>query len=516
MTKIIFFVIFTLTLIIRLEAIDGGNIPFTTDQGRDMVDIRNIVVTHKPRLIGPTTSINGVYLGPFWYYFNLPPFIISQGNPAALLVWQIIFYQLAGLASYLLIKKHLPILAIFIAVFFLIMPLGFNTSRYSWNANAMPIFTALFLLTLFLVQEKPSQWRLILLGLTAGLATQIEAALGILFFPFAFLFLLTQTRNLKKHLWHGLGFAITLLPQAVFETRHGFPLSKVLLAEIGGKSSLLGAKLTLAERLSDRYQSFHQLLQQTSHLPVKFLFPLFFLTLGLTLVLLIKHQLQKQLTRFFLINLSFIIFVSLFFLLFPSALKSWYLLGLSVPLVFIYCLSLAATYSVKFPVAKVMVILVVLSSLVYTAIAQVDYLKVASQMSSANKSSLKNSISAIDWVYQHADGQGFKAYSYLPSIYDYPYQYLFWWYGKQKYGYRPNDVAYLPDQPEYIEDRSRFFTSTRTLPADEITFLIIEKDQANPSFELAWLGNFSKLCLLEKIDYSYGVEIRKLQKCLKK
>ncbi len=516
MSKYFFLIIFILTFFVRLDAIKGGDLPFTTDQGRDMIDIRSIVVTHKPRLIGPTTSINGVYLGPFWYYFNLPPFVISHGDPSALLIWQIIFYQLAGLTLYWFVRKYHQFMAFFTSVFFLIMPLGFNSSRYSWNANAMPIFTAFFLLALFLVKQKQTTLRLFFLGLLAGLAFQIEAAMGILFFPFAFLFLLTQTRKIRYHLLNLLGFVITLLPQALFELRHQYPLTKVFLSELGGKSSLLGEKLSFLARLADRRRVLEQLLQQISHLPVNFLFPLFFIVTIITLILVIKHQVAKPLASFFLINLSFLVFVLLFFLLFPQALKSWYLLGLSVPLVLLYSSSLALLFSIKHPAVKLAVAFVVLASFFFTLTAQADYLKVAPTMSSNNKSSLKNSLIDIDWVYQHAGGEGFNAYSYLPSIYDYPYQYIYWWYGEKKYGYRPNDVAYLPNQPEYIENRRLFFTNTRPLPSNQQTFLIIEKEEQNPAFETAWLGNFSQLCQIDKIDTSYGVEIRKLEKCSKK
>jgi len=57
-------------------------------------------------------------------------------------------------------------------------------------------------------------------------------------------------------------------------------------------------------------------------------------------------------------------------------------------------------------------------------------------------------------VYQQADGQGFNLYSYIPSVYDYPNQHVFWWYGTKKYGYQPADVSYLPNQPEYIKDNA--------------------------------------------------------------
>jgi len=54
-----------------------SNFAFTIDQARDILFIRQIANFH-PVLVGPTTSINGVFLGPFWYYFNLPAFIFSK------------------------------------------------------------------------------------------------------------------------------------------------------------------------------------------------------------------------------------------------------------------------------------------------------------------------------------------------------------------------------------------------------------------------------------------------------
>lgn len=516
MANLIFLIIFALSFFTRLDAIKGGSFPFTTDQGRDMVDIRSIAVTHKPRLIGPTTSINGVYLGPFWYYFNLPPFLVTQGNPTSLLVWQISWYQFAGLLIYLFLKKPNPHLAFFTSVFFLIMPLGFNTSRYSWNANAMPIFSALFLLTLYLVKQQLTAKRLVFLGLLAGLSFQIEAAFGILFFPFSLLLLATITRKIKSYIFLSGGFIFTLIPQALFEIRHLFPLTRVFLSEITGQSSLLGQKLSFTARFADRFNIVTKLIQDISHLRTTFLYPIFILGLTVALWLIRKKKLTHSVKYFILLNFSFVFFALLFFLLFPQVLKSWYLLGLSVPLVFLYAASLSLLFGLKFPLAKVAVAIIVVASFYETFTAQVSYLKIAPQMGLANKSSLINSLTEIDWVYQHADNQGFKAYSYLASVYDYPYQYLYWWYGGQKYGYRPNDVAYLPDQPEYLENRTRYFTPTKPLPANEPTFLIIEKEKQNPVFETAWLGNFSKLCLAEKTDFSYGVEIRKLTLCPKK
>lgn len=511
----LFLIVFFLTFWVRISAVANGNFPFTIDQGRDLIDIRSIAIGGKPRLIGPTTSINGVFLGPFWYYFNLPPFMAAGGDPAAPLLWQIIWYQLAGLSVYFLIKRTDENLAFFTSVFFLLMPLGFNTSRYFWNANAIPIFTVFYLLSLFLVKQKTNSVRAALLGLVAGLALQVEAALGIIFFPFSFLFLLFTTRKIKVHLGHIFAFLATLLPQVLFELRHGFSMTKVFLSEVGGGNSLLGKKMSLTERLSDRWEIIRNLVTQISHIHPNLLFAALALLLVLGLYFIFKKTGPKSTREFIVMNLAFLVFAFVFYLIFPKEIKSWYLLGLAVPLVFLYTSSLSLVFGKGGPLVRTVVILLVALSLFSTYQAQSDYLKVATAMSDNNKSSLKNEKQVIDWVYGRADGVGFKAYNYLPSVYDYPYQYLYWWHGSKKYGYVPNDLAYLPNQPEYIENRLAYLTRTRPLSDNQTIFLIIENDPEHPDFLSAWLGNFADLCVKEKKLFGFGTEVRRLGGCSK-
>ncbi len=172
--------------IIKFAEVSGGNFPFTMDQGRDMIDLRHMVVTYSPRLVGPTTSINGVLLGPFWYYFNLIPFIAGGGNPSFLVYWQIIWYQIAVVSLWFVLKKQNQVLANITALTLFLMPTGFNVARYFWNANSMPIFTIFFLVSLIYTLVNKSPKNLLILGIISGLSMQVEAAFGILFFPFAF------------------------------------------------------------------------------------------------------------------------------------------------------------------------------------------------------------------------------------------------------------------------------------------------------------------------------------------
>jgi hypothetical protein len=55
----------------------------------------------------------------------------------------------------------------------------------------------------------------------------------------------------------------------------------------------------------------------------------------------------------------------------------------------------------------------------------------------------RNQVAVIDYVYKEAAGKPFKYVVYTPPLYDYTYQYLFDWYGQQKYHYVPQVKANL-------------------------------------------------------------------------
>ncbi len=494
---------------LQLRNIWGNNFPFTMDQGRDLVDIRNMVVSLSPRLVGPTTSINGVLLGPAWYYFLLPPFIISGGNPSFIVIWQIIWYQLSGIFLWFSLSKKNPRLALITTLLFLFMPVGFNANRYFWNANAMLIFTALFFGALFLSLHKPTIRKMLITGLLAGIAMQIEAAFGILFFPFAFMYFLIKRSGIKNLTVLSAGFFITLIPQALFEIRHQFIMTKVLFAEFTGEAAILGEKISFLERVAERYQELMRRISELSHFHPKTILVIFLVSLVIGIFSIIQKKSNNTKDLFF-INIFFLLFSAAFYLLFSQHLKGWYVLGLSIPMVTI--VALAFEYLLSWDNHLLTPLLVILLLLhVYSGVkAQNEYYDQIASATSNDPSNLQNELNALDWVYNESGGQGFKAYNYIPSVYDYNYHYLYWWYGPRRFGFQPSEVAYLPNQPEYIPNQDLLWTKAKPTSETSPVFLIIETDNDMPEREQKWLGNFSSLCQEKEIIYPFGLKIKKM------
>lgn len=508
-------VVLLISTLIKVFAVSGNNFPFTMDQGRDMVDIRQMVVSHTPRLVGPTTSINGVLLGPFWYYFLLPPFLTSGGNPQAVMYWQIIWYQLSAIFLWWVIKKFNKNLAFFTAFLLLLSPTGFYTGRYFWNANAMPLMTAFFFGTLFLAIKKPSTINLMIAGLVAGLSMQVEAAFGILFFPFAFLYLAIKNKKLKQLLHLSFGFVITLIPQALFEVRHQFIMTKVFVSEFTGKAAILGEKITFDQRLVDRLKSLTDQVRNLSHIPENYVFIIFLLSIGILIFMIVRSTKKTISNNVGFISLSFFVFSAIFYLIFPQQLKQWYVLGISIPLTLILASTFDSLWETKNKVSMLLVAGVLFFHFINALTAQTDHIINNVLKPSNDPSNLRNLISEVNWVYREAAGGAFKAYNYVPSVYDYSLNYVYWWYGTKTFGYQPSDVAYLPNQPEYIIGSSLHWTKTKKATDSDPTMLIIETDKGTPSREQAWLGNFSKLCVVKDMHFPWNSEIKMLSNCKK-
>ncbi len=481
------------------------------DQARDMLAIRHMVVTKIPKIVGPTTSINGVFLGPFWYYFNLPAFLLGQGNPATLVYWNIFCYQVTGLLIWLYFYKKDKILAVTTSTLFLIAPTGFDVTRYVWNANPMPMFTALFLLLVFDIVHNSSKFKQILLGVISGLFLQIESAFAIIFIPFTFFIFFSQLKNIKKSIKYFLsGFLPTLIPQIIFELRHNFVISKTFLDEFMGRSVMLGERLNFFEIINDRFMNFQNQLLGTLYLQKSLIF-LLFITALLFFGIYHKNnssQLNKQTKQFFLLSFNFLLTALLFYFFFPNRLKHWYVFGLATPYIFIFASFFSTLLKIKNKLLTFSVLLLFLVNLFLLFQHHQHIIVNPEFINSTNPSNFANRLHNIDLIYQDANNQGFQVYSYLPSIYDLPQQYTFYWYGTKKYHYQPEKISYLPNQPEYIKNNDLFWTKSKK-SKDSLTYLIIEHDLERPDREKDWLTHFSQLKNVQTFSLPYNISIQK-------
>lgn len=509
--RLLLYIVFFVTFALRLLPSNLQNMPFTMDQGRDLIDVRQIWQGKDVRLIGPTTSLNGVFLGPFYYYLISIPHLLGSGNPQAVLAWQIICFHLAIIYFWRTTRKYNNSFADLTSILLLLSPISFYTSRYFWNANFMPTFTLIYFTALIdYILGKAQPKKDILLGLVAGVSLQIEAAFGILFLPFTLLVLLVRKSSLPNFSRFLVSFFVTLVPQIIFELAKGFPMTKVLILELTGGSNTLGESLTFLERFLQRKESFIIALNQSSHINPSILVYIFLFALLIFVFYKQKDELKstKPITK---MTLSFLVFAILFYMSYTAHLKAWYTYSLSLVFPFVIGSSISELDPKKL-MSKIIVGIVMTLSLISVYRAQKEYLTEPIFRKPNNPSAYINQIRIVDDVYRLAKGEAFYVYNYLPSIYDYPFQYLFWSHGLKKYGYSPNDLAYLPNQPEYIKNKNFFLKNTRPSTTYTPTILIIQEGD-NKTHLQEWSGNFAHLCEQEKIEYSFGQKVLYLVPC---
>ena len=145
---IIFLLIFG--VFFRLILTREGNFIFNMDNARDLVDIREMIVLPKLRLIGPTSGIDGIYNGPGWYYLLAVPFILSSGHPYSAVVLLIFLWAVGGFFLLRLTSRYgllaiLTIGAIWISSNYVVL-----ATLYSFNPNPVILLTPL---VIFLLEQ---------------------------------------------------------------------------------------------------------------------------------------------------------------------------------------------------------------------------------------------------------------------------------------------------------------------------------------------------------------------------
>jgi len=222
----IFVCLIALSIITRFIFLERTAI-FVNDQGRDLLLVREMVMTLKPTLLGPATSFNSVlgslYFGPYYFYILVPFYILSK-NPLFISAIVPILFVVALTAS-LFIKKIDTRAKIIFAVLFVGSSYSLWFSRFLWNLN-VGVFLSWFVFVLAInYQETLLKRPAVVLGFSILAGAVFQMHYGMLFlYVLLWVFLIPKANKI----WFALGFLLSFAPFFYFDIRHDFLISRTL------------------------------------------------------------------------------------------------------------------------------------------------------------------------------------------------------------------------------------------------------------------------------------------------
>ena len=434
-----------------LWPIFSGLFPVTFDQGRDWLWVKNQFDLGRPSLIGPAGSISGVFFGPLWFWLLAVPYWASGGHPVALTLFNAFIVYSSIIAAAFIFRKHA----------WLILILGFgspgihNLANHAFSQHLLPILTLLFIYAL--VKNKFA-WA----GLAAGLMWHAEPPIAVFSLPLLICLAIKGKISLREMALALLTFVIPFLPLLAFDWRHDWIQLRSLLDFLAGNTRGLQEirPLFFWERLLDRPQKFLAVWRQGLGLP-----------LGL---LALWSAWQSKTGKFIKLSWMYLASLGAIFIIYPHDLKGFYLDGIGILLIII-----AAVWLKKIPIWLV-AILVIINLVLMRPRRQFGSLYI-------------NQLEAIDRIYQDAGGEGFKVYTFVPAIYDYNWQYLWFWRGLNQYGYLSEDFSYWPNVPEYVPHKNKALArlSDKIKPAEQSVYLIVTRGSVNE--RAAWFSRFEDM-----------------------
>ena len=473
----------------------NGNFLFNMDNGRDMVYVREMVELKKIRLIGPTSAVVGLFNGPAWYYLLAIPYVISNGDPYAAILMEVIFWVIGGIFLLKLVSRFGVWATSLAGCLWVASNYIYLATLYAFNPNPVVLLTPVLI---YLIEKYITSGEFIfgaLMFFLSGLFFNFEMNFGI-FMPLIILvtvFLSKKKLLRKRSFWlSSLFFAACLLPQILFEFRHDFLMTNSVVSYLSASGDTQSAGFI--RRILWIYKSYWDTLSGT-------LMNQYFLTFT-TATLTIFYIFSFFKSRLYVntlssICVSFILIPFWLYVFLPVQVNPWHLGAVMVSIIILLIIIMDKFF--RSGLISKLAAFILFISIIFASVPDVIKFFTTDRKPNNDVSLFANEIAAIDFVYKKAEGKNFKVYTYLPSVYDYPYQYLFWWYGRKTYGYVPGEYVYSPNQPKYIPSQEAFQGSKDNFSG--LVFLIKEPPINEPrKFMLrdGWEDQFKNMERLSK------------------
>ena len=300
--------------------------------------VKDIVVNRHYRLIGQMTSTMGIFIGPLYYYYLVPFYLITKMDPIGG-VYAITFLGLASILSFYFVflrlfgKKAGLIASLVYAVSYAMV---FNDREV---VPTMPVVMwsvwYFYAINLFL---KGKRGGYLLSGILIGLIWHLNMALILLLPLIPVSIYLSKKRVDWAEAGKGLiGTFLFSLPLILFELRHNFSQTKAFIVSLTTEQN---AVFTLVERfqrvvtLTGKNLS-SMIFANSVDFPTTLLVAIF---LGLLIYLVYKKAIKKHL--FYLMVVWLALYVA-FFSIYSKVLSEYYLSGLAIIWITVLALSLA-------------------------------------------------------------------------------------------------------------------------------------------------------------------------------
>ncbi|MDO8657999.1 MAG: glycosyltransferase family 39 protein [Candidatus Levybacteria bacterium] len=450
--------ILVLGFVLRAQEAISQNFLFLMDQGRDMMAVKSIVFDLHPTLIGPYTSLRGVFQGPLWYYLLSIPTIIFNGNPWGTILLMLSISIGALVVTYLWTKRLFGEKTAIITSFLLaVSPEAVAAATYSWNPHPMWLLVVLYAFSFYeLIGLKNNRFHLIVWPVIA-LMFHFQTALAVLILAASFIFLLAFNRKIffQKLFFYGLAISfIFFIPQILFELRHDFLMTKSVLNTLSGQDQglFVGGEnrnyLSLVKgNISLFYYNF-----STSFVRDGYLKSLPKLALIIIIGFLVLHKklhfFDKKEWSFISVIGGLVGIVSILSSLYPFPLRYWFLTGFQAIYILIFGLILSKIF--KWKIGKITVLMLMAFLLFYSG--EKLYTLYVNPPNDGGLAKTNGKLKAIDYIYQDSKGKPFGLLVFTPPVYTYAYDYLVWWYGSRKYNYIPHrdkkGIFYLLIEPD--------------------------------------------------------------------
>jgi 4-amino-4-deoxy-L-arabinose transferase-like glycosyltransferase len=325
-------------------------ISYHQDQVRDLYYIQDHFQQGKIILLGPKASVGNFFLPPFWYYLMSFIYFFSH-SPIAPAFLVVVLNSLTVIIIYLFCQKFLDKkTAIFSSLLYAVSPFSIEYSRFAWNPNPIPFFTALSSYFLFNYFYKKKVMSFYLSLIAASLTFQLHYQ-GFLLVVVIFLVSLLK-KDYKTFFLGSAIFIVFLTPFFISELQNNFQNTKgiVYFLEKTTQGKSFGIKNSVKVFTKEAPEFFSRSIFFNFKILGIIFSLVFYILIGYFIFNFLRKKIDLKNKQNFLTFLLTILFLTLF--IYRQWIVPYYLLITMVPLIIYFVLILK-----KYPLVLISIVI---------------------------------------------------------------------------------------------------------------------------------------------------------------